>query len=167
MDLTRYVERARKGVITGRSIRYQLGQGGYDPARVKPSQSGLCDCAGFVAWVLGRSRRPSKAWPWWLSSSSVWSDAAPGKQVVFVALDHPVPGCIAAYPDYRSGGRLRQGHLAVVVDPAAKTIIDCGQSSNGIRERSGAFFWRVAKDRPEVRWIALRSDVEAAAEKVD
>lgn len=123
--------RARSAI--GAPIRYKLGHGGFDPGHPLPSKDGLCDCSGFVAWVLGISRRPKPSRLWWIESTNVWRDAN-GRQSAFVKLDEPVPGCIVVYPD--SGGR--QGHIAVYSGRDARSkaprVVECSAGADGIRE---------------------------------
>ena len=59
MTYDEILTRARSAI--GHGITYHLGHGGLHPADALPSRDGQCDCSGFVAWVLGRSRNPATA----------------------------------------------------------------------------------------------------------
>ena len=116
-------------------IGYQLGHGGYHPNDATPSRDGLCDCSGFIAFLVGRSRKPDDKFRWWLSTDSIHDDAI-GAQVLFSRIPLPVPGCIAVYPDHDG----KQGHTALIVDPKTWTIIDCSRSQNGVTEHIGKYW---------------------------
>jgi hypothetical protein len=119
--------------------KYVLGAGGYQWLADWPAAE--LDCSGFVATVLGRSRKPQPDFPWWLSTDSVWDDCA-DKQRLFAEIDGPTPGCIVVYPD--AGGH--QGHVAFVTEVEGEKIrgIDCSSSSSrkgdAIQERDISFF---------------------------
>ena len=144
-----HLERARSAIGT---CSYVLGAGGWDPASSVPgsrlaaevakkegSERG-CDCSGFVAWVINKSRKVTIVpGMWGISTDSIHRDASTA-QAVFKRIDAPVAGCFAVYPD--AGGK--QGHVAIVVDPVKRTIIDCSGSRNGITEHDGGYFWRKA-----------------------
>jgi len=137
-------------------VTYALGKGGYDPgARTPADANGLADCSGFVAWAIGRDRRPSTSWRWWFSTDSIVSDAK-NHGILFdlVEKSEIKPGDVIAYPDYRRGSRLRQGHTAIITgvswdnsgNPTIE-IIDCSSSQSertgqAIHERNGDFFLR-------------------------
>lgn len=133
MTASELIDRARSAI--GHKIPYALSKGGYHPEQPLPGGPGGCDCSGFIAWVLGRSRCPQPDFPRWLSTDSIHADAM-GSHVLFTRVLQVVPGTLAVYPDHRGpDGVTRQGHVALVVDPAARTIIDCSGSHNGITER--------------------------------
>ena len=147
------LERARSAKDKG--IRYGLGKGGYFPHDPLPCRTSFkkdknsvlpklalwCDCSGFVAWVLGRSREPDARWTWWLSTDSIWTDAT-GPQKLFEKLAAPEPGCLAVYPDWRDGaGFKHEGHVAIVADPERRTVVDCSGSQDGVTEHTAAYFW--------------------------
>jgi hypothetical protein len=123
----------------------------------------LCDCSGFVAWVIGISRKPKTTRPFWVETSAICHDANNAKRA-FVKIDKPVPGCIVSYPD-RAG---REGHTAIVTGSAFNTDgsvasisgVDCssGQSrrlGQAITERDLSFFLT----RPGVTFMVLREDL--------
>ena len=140
---------------------YKLGHGGFSAvskfpgARWQDPKTGLsrvsCDCSGFVAWCLMRSRRSSKQFAWWLSTDSIWSDAKGtlkkkrGEIRLFkeVPIEEAKPGDLVVYPDRYapSGKKLGEGHVAVLVDVQERTIIDCSYSRNGITRRAGTPFF--------------------------
>lgn len=147
----RRIARAVRVVDIG--IRYKLGRGGNKPGNVRPDDMGLCDCSGFIAWVLEVSRKPKVTRLWWIETTNIWRDATT-KQKVFVALSRPEPGCIIVYPDL--GGR--QGHVALVSDVdsfGGIEIIDCSSTKDGIFIRSGN--WMKAK--PGVVFATLKQDI--------
>lgn len=121
--------------------KYVLGRGGYTWLCDFPDSE--LDCSGFVACVLGRSRRPASDFPYWLSTDSIWNDCA-GDQLLFIEIPEPLSGCLVVYPD--SGGR--QGHVAVVtsVDQNGDIYgVDCSSSRSSatgqaVTQRSLSFF---------------------------
>jgi hypothetical protein len=146
-----YLERARSAKNKG--IRYGMGKGGYFPSDPLPCRKSLklvklvptwalwCDCSGFIAWVLGRSRKASKDWKWWLSTDSIWADAK-GPQILFERLLKPEPGCLAVYPDWRDKiGKKHEGHVAVVADVDLQTVVDSSGSQGGVTEHPAPYFW--------------------------
>ena len=141
--------RARSVLYAEPPIRYRLGQGGFDPEAPTPSYNGECDCSGFIAWCLGISRDQRDRHGMWISTTEIVADAN-GRQRLFVRLEGPEPGCLAAYPD-RDG---RQGHVALVTQVSPLWGIDCSSGRNGVAERSLAFFLRRSPT-----FCALRQDL--------
>lgn len=149
--------RALSAVGTG---RYRLGRGGFDPRAASPlDKDGLVDCTGFVAWCLMMRRDQVNAnKPWskylpWIESSLIVRDAT-GRQVVFVRIDEPVPGCVATVGDRGQ----RQGHAAVVSHADAKGerwIVDASPAVPAIRHRPGGSFLK----RPGIVFCLLREDL--------
>lgn len=133
MSASDLIQRALSSCDKG--IQYKLSHGGLHPSDPLPSRDGFADCSGFVAWLIGRDRRPQKDWKWWLSTDSIYDDAI-GPQQLFTRIAAPVAGCIGVYPDH--GGH--QGHVALIVDPKTWTIIDCSHSQNGIRQHVGKYW---------------------------
>jgi hypothetical protein len=154
---------ARARACVGYPAVYKLGKGGYTPAAAIPFQRFMrllpfpksmlgCDCSGFIAWCLGVARDPKgrhdTAWPMWFETTNIVSDAK-GKQRRFVpvAFKDAVVGDLIVYPDHKDAkGAYREGHIAIIADPLARTIIDCSSSVSkakgfAVSERSGAFFW--------------------------
>lgn len=133
MDL---IEKARKAI--GKNTPYVLGAGGYHPEQPLPGGPGGCDCSGFIAWLIGISRDNRKGqvkgFPAWFSTDSIYADAV-GKRLLVERIPFPEAGCFAVYPDHKGAdGKPKQGHVALVVDPKARTIIDCSSSHKGITE---------------------------------
>ena len=124
---------------------YDLGSGGYEWLPDFPATES--DCSGFIASVLGRSRKPQPDFPYWLSTDSIWTDCA-DKQRLFKEIVQPVEGCLVVYPD--SGGR--QGHVGIVTGVENDWIegIDCSSSTKGgaVTERNLTFFL----SKPNVRF---------------
>lgn len=147
MTLTARIERARSAI--GHGIRYRLGQGGWYPNDPLPTRNGLCDCSGFVSWVLELGRAPKMTRWWWLETTAIWKDVT-GKQKVFQKIDKPEPGCIVVFPD-KNG---HQGHIGLVssVDGKMYDVIDC--TSRGIAEHPGSYF----QSRSDAVFAFLRED---------
>lgn len=154
---------ARARAAVGRGVRYGLGKGGYHPEDDLPARPSLhrkrgmllprralwCDCSGFVAWCLGRSRKPSKDFPWWLSTDSIWSDAKRGGRLFSLVGPAAVaPGDLVVYPDRRDdAGNHHEGHVGIVAEVrrahgviVGMQIVDCSSSQDGVTERDGRFF---------------------------
>jgi hypothetical protein len=119
---------------------YDLGAGGYK--FFADWVSSECDCSGFVASVLARSRKPQPDCPYWLSTDFIWRDCATNNEL-FTQIDGPAPGAIVVYPD--DGGQ--QGHAAIVTSFDGSKIfgIDCSGSGSRLRgeavsERDISFF---------------------------
>lgn len=145
----RRLARARSALHADPPIRYKLGKGGFDPSLPTPAPTGECDCSGFVAWCLGLGRDQRRAHGFWISTTDIVRDAL-GAQRLFVRLEGPEPGCVAAYPD-RAG---RQGHAAIVAQARPLAGIDCSSARNGVAERPLGFFLRKAPV-----FCALRDDI--------
>lgn len=129
------IEKARSA--TNRGITYAMGHGGEFPDDVLPTRDNQCDCSAFACWLVGVGKSPNKnPVKVWLGTGGIYTDAMT-KNVLFERIPQPVPGCFAVYPAVPG----KAGHIALVVDPVAKTIIDCSSSQNGIKEHSGAYFW--------------------------
>lgn len=113
-----------------KQIAYRLGQGGFFPEDAWPTRSGGCDCSGWCSFAMRLSRKPKLTRPWWIETTAIYNDAM-GKQKVFVKLDEPQVGSFVVYPDYVSGGRKREGHIALVVAVTGSRIIvvDCSPSN--------------------------------------
>lgn len=137
--------RARSAV--GRGIRYKLGEGGFRPLDALPTRTGLCDCSGFAAWVLGidrwqgRHRKPWSSRIPWIETTAIVRDAT-GPQLLFVQLPEPVPGCLVVYGD-RLG---RQGHVGIVDNVRSATdfdVVDCAsRRGDAIQRRDASLFLR-------------------------
>lgn len=129
---------------------YTLGSGGY--GWFQDDFDAECDCSGFIAFCLGLSRKPSTAFmakgtKWWFSTDSMVLAAKEG--VFFREVEKGTPGCLAAYPDYKSRGELRQGHTAYITDWRGTVPwgYDCSSSQSrktgdAVKLRSLSFFTR-------------------------
>jgi hypothetical protein len=133
---------------------YKLGAGGYEWLPDFPAIE--LDCSGFIASLLGRSRKPQADFPRWLSTDSIWDDCAHDR-LLFEQVSAPVNGCVIVYPD--SGGK--QGHVGIVtsVNGSSITGVDCSSGSSrvsgdAITERSLNFFLAKPEARMCVpRWV--------------
>ena len=88
------------------------------------------DCSGFVNWCLRFSSDRKVDHPLyenvnggWFETTGIYED---GIQPVgyFRELSTPVPGALLVYPDYRDGGRTRQGHIGIVLEVNGNGIED-------------------------------------------
>jgi hypothetical protein len=135
---------ARAELACTQGIRYKLGAGGYKPLDPWPARKTLrvpkgkllpvlarwCDCSGFVAWLVGKSRATTIVpGMWGISTDSIYRDAM-SRGRTFMRIGSPVAGCFAVYPDHLG----HQGHVALVKDPAKRIIIDCASSRGGVTE---------------------------------
>jgi hypothetical protein len=146
---------ARARTACNKGVVYGLGEGGYHPDDPLPARQGMhlikgdllpssglwCDCSGFVAWLCRRSRKPDNDFRLWLSTDSIVHDALMD-HILFTAIQTPVAGCFAVYPDYKApDGSHHQGHVALITDPEQHLVIDCCASKNGIFEHVQDVFW--------------------------
>ena len=136
--LARLVAIARSWCRIGTT--YKLGAGGYEWLPDFPATE--LDCSGFIASVLGRSRKPQADFPLWLSTDSIWNDCADA-QLLFKEISDPISGCIVVYPDANG----KQGHVGLVTTVKGSNIegVDCSSSASraqgeAITERSLNFF---------------------------
>jgi len=126
-------------------VKYKLGKGGF--GWLENEIDPLCDCSGFVCWVLGLSRKPSPVGDgvWW-STDSIRADAI-GDQTVFRQVEPNSRSAFVVYGDYTKGGVTRQGHIGCVVEPDTWRGYDCSSSQsrqrgNAITLRDLSFFGR-------------------------
>lgn len=96
---------------------------------------GSSDCSAFLWLVLGKQKEQLHLW--W-NTDRIYGDAT-GTKVQFEQIPNAEPGCIAVYGKKQNNGHT--GHVAIVVDPTKKTIIDCSDSKNGVAEHVGAYWW--------------------------
>lgn len=126
-------DRIRRALFAAKHCKaaYAMGQGGTNPALLCPTANGLCDCSGFIAWVLGIIRGPRRTRPTWIETSNIYKDARFTQQS-FVALSAPRPGCLLVYPDPPGG----QGHVALLthIKGGQWYGVDC---SSGVYKRTG------------------------------
>lgn len=92
---------------------YKLGRGGFNSKHPHNAawDGGRSDCSGFISWLLMTKRAPKEGRPFWIETTAIYNDAK-GKQLVFVQLDAPEPGCLVVYGD-KNGN---EGHIGVVVE---------------------------------------------------
>lgn len=150
--VSKLVTRARS--VVNSNIAYKLGEGGNKPSLSLPTDNGLCDCSGFVCWVLGLSRQTKipyyKNFGGWIYTDSMEADvnATAG---IFDRLLRPEPGCIVVY-----GAKEKIGHVGLVsevVNEKMVKVIHCSSGNNknfnghSIQETTPAVF-----ERPDVLW---------------
>lgn len=150
-DSPALIERARSVVKT--PILYKLGFGGMFPADNIPTKDGLCDCSGFVCWVLKLSRQTTipfyKQFGGWIFTDSMVADVN-SSAGIFEKLNLPEPGCMVVF-----GAGNKIGHVGIVSEVAngtMKKVIHCssGNSKNlgaAIQETTPAVF-----NRPDTVW---------------
>lgn len=121
------IVKAKSAINKG--VRYKLGSGGMNPNSLLPTTNMLCDCSGFVCWVLGISRKSEilfyKKFGGWIYTDSMVADI--NSQVgVLEKLNIPEVGCIVVY-----GAGKEIGHVGLVSE------VDNGQMSKVIHCSSG------------------------------
>lgn len=139
-DLAQVIDNARSFI--GQGWTYKLGG---DSEKKKE-----IDCSAFVWRCLGDRKYDKSSGVWrntsWLASSKALA--------IFDRLDEPVPGCIAVYGWSKyPNGKGKPGHCAIVVDPAAHTVIDASSSTNTVKERRVDRFWFPSKTQPKTYWL--------------
>jgi cell wall-associated NlpC family hydrolase len=125
--MKRSVVVARAKAVIGLPTIYELGKGGFTAS--KPTPGSKCDCSGFVAWVLGVSRKTNNPYyknqnGGWFETSAVFKDATNTMGMVDkVEINAVKPGDLVVWPD--GGGR--QGHIGIVsvVEGLPKMVIHC------------------------------------------
>jgi LysM repeat protein len=107
---TDLITRARSAINKG--IRYKLGAGGMNPKTVLPTTNKLCDCSGFVCWILGISRKTDipfyKQFGGWIFTDSMVADVN-SQTGIFERINIPEPGCITVF-----GAGNKIGHVGLV-----------------------------------------------------
>jgi LysM repeat protein len=121
--------RARSAI--NKRIRYKLGSGGTNPASPLPTADHLCDCSGFVCWVLGLSRNTTlpfyQRFGGWIFTDSMEADVN-SSAGIFEKLRVPEPGCIVVY-----GAGAKIGHVGIVSEVAngqMKKVIHCSAGND-------------------------------------
>ena len=96
----RLIDRARSAI--GKGTRFESGKGGADPAAANPlDNEGRCDTSGFIAWVIGQSRRTTNEF--YLGKNEGWMNVLRMRQDVLAEggflsqINTPAPGCLALY----------------------------------------------------------------------
>lgn len=104
------VARARSAINKG--IRYKLGSGGMKPEAALPASNKLCDCSGFVCWVLGVSRKSTipfyTRYGGWIYTDSMVADVN-SNAGIFEKINIPEAGSIVVY-----GAGDQIGHVGIV-----------------------------------------------------
>lgn len=125
--------RARSAV--GYKTKYQLGEGGMNPAATLPGVPARgCDCSGYVCWCLGISRQTQhplyvKYNSGWINTDAVVNDAQ-SSTGFFTQIDKPKAGCIMVYPTKRPS--LKYGHIGIVTqvkNGTATKVIHCSSAN--------------------------------------
>ena len=133
---------------TNKGIRYKLGSGGMNPSLPLPTSNKLCDCSGFVCWVLGLSRETTipfyKKLGGWIYTDSMVSDIN-SPSGIFERITTPEVGCIVVY-----GAGAQIGHVGIVsevVNGKMSKVIHCSSGNDkkyndSIQETSPSVFNR-------------------------
>nr|WP_310279643.1 LysM peptidoglycan-binding domain-containing protein [Flavobacterium piscis] len=104
------LSRAKSAINHG--INYKLGEGGNHPEDNLPTRNKLCDCSGFVCWVLGLNRKTTIPFyakhGGWIYTDSMEDDIN-STSGIFERLTSPEPGCIVVY-----GNGPKIGHVGIV-----------------------------------------------------
>lgn len=123
------IERAKSAINKG--IRYKLGSGGTNPAATLPTANKLCDCSGFVCWVLGLSRKTTipfyNQFGGWIFTDSMEADVK-SQAGIFEKLNTPEVGCIVVY-----GAGNKIGHVGIVsevLNGQMKKVIHCSSGND-------------------------------------
>lgn len=139
--------------VIGKGIRYKLGHGGIDEKFNLPTKDNLCDCSGFVCWVLGLSRKTEipfyKKHGGWIYTDSMVDDIN-SQSGVFERLNFPEVGCIVVYGAGKAIGHV--GIVSEVENGIMKKVIHCSSGndasvSDSIQETSPKIF-----NRPDSLW---------------
>lgn len=157
MTTQELIDRARS--VVGQPCKYKLGEGGrlwHAETPWNPHTLG-CDCSGFVAWSLGMDRHTPdtfyKKWNGgWIETSAVVRDALEHDGVGFFdRIEVAEPGAVLVYPDRKVKGKVRQGHIGIVIEPPTPTfglfnVVHCSAGNfrrlgNAIAETDDAL-WR-------------------------
>lgn len=121
----------KAGSVIGKGIRYKLGSGGMKPDSKLPTSNNLCDCSGFVCWVLGLSRQSDipfyKKLGGWIYTDSMEADIN-SRSGIFEKLTTPEVGCIVVY-----GAGSQIGHIGFVSEVAngkMTKVIHCSSGND-------------------------------------
>lgn len=142
MNTVETIARARGA--SGRGCRYGLGHGGYNPALDHPwDYEMLCDCSGFVAWVLRISRHIDHPWyksqnGGWLETSAIVRDCGtPNGFFNEVELGLAAVGDLLVYGDHGVGDAKRQGHVGIISEVGPSGPVLAVHCSRGNQARYG------------------------------
>lgn len=120
MNRTEVVTRARSQL--GRGVHYALGKGGIKSGT--DSVGLVCDCSGFIWWVLGRSRFDGERW--W-DTRAIHDEALKDKEpriFEYVAWGEARPGDLLVWGDHNG----HHGHIGIVTEMDAEgpsRVIHC------------------------------------------
>jgi hypothetical protein len=123
------------------------------PKDALPTADGLCDCSGFVCWVLGLKRQSDipfyKQYGGWIYTDSMVADIL-SSTGIFERLKAPEAGCIVVYGAGRQIGHV--GIVSEVKEGKMSKVIHCSAGNqkkygDAIAETSPAVF-----NRPDVLW---------------
>ena len=145
------VDKARS--VINKGIRYKLGSGGMNPKLILPTSNKLCDCSGFVCWVLSLSRQTEipfyKKFGGWIYTDSMVEDVN-SSSGIFEKITVPEVGCIVVY-----GAGIKIGHVGFVskvVDGHMAKVVHCSSGNDkhyndSIQETDPGVF-----DRADALW---------------
>lgn len=115
---------------------YKLGSGGMNPKAAHPKGwDGACDCSGFVAWAIGRSRQTThplyvRKNGGWINTDAMVHDAE--ECTGFFTLTEPKVGAIIVYGGHNQYRKV--GHCGIVTSVDPLRVLHC---SMGNYRRSG------------------------------
>ncbi len=107
------------------------------------------DCSGFICLAFGITKGPDSLVHWWKNTDGILRDAF-GQDAEFHdlgakdALSALQPGDLVCY----GGKDGHVGHIAMVVDPVLKIVVDCSSSHNGVHVHEASYFWTKSAGRP-------------------
>lgn len=117
--------------VVGKGIRYKLGHGGIDEKYNLPTKDNLCDCSGFVCWVLGLSRKTEipfyKKHGGWIYTDSMVGDIY-SQSGILERLNFPEVGCIVVYGAGKAIGHV--GVVSEVENGIMKKVIHCSSGND-------------------------------------
>jgi murein DD-endopeptidase MepM/ murein hydrolase activator NlpD len=151
VESSQLITRARSAVNS--NVLYKLGSGGLFPQDPQPTRDGLCDCSGFISWVLGLSRKTDipfyKKFGGWIFTDSMEADVN-STSGIFERLQRPEPGCIVVYGAGNKIGHV--GLVSVVSNGAMQKVIHCSSGNStkfnqAILETAPTVF-----NRPDALW---------------
>jgi hypothetical protein len=165
MSNSEIIARARS--VIGKGCRYGLGKGGMSPSAVVPWDGAmLCDCSGFIAWVLGVSRHLDHPWykkqnGGWLETTAIVRDCAtPYGFFTQVATVEALAGDLIVYGDIKkTDDTTRQGHVGLISEVGATGPARAVHCSKGNERRTGDAIF----ESPVGFWLAAGGIVARCA----
>lgn len=150
------IERARATI--GKGCIYGLGKGGMRPLDPHPwDAESRCDCSGFVAWVLGVSRKTDNPWyknqnGGWIETSAIVRDCeTPFGFFALVNKRDARVGDLLVYGDRPSklSGKPQQGHVGICTQVGTRgpeMVVHCSRGNerktdDAIRETDAAWWY--------------------------